>query len=129
VRKVAGRVPTKDESKAWSATEWQLYLETMPKPSPASVCKELDATYSLTTSKNPEVLVSWLVLACTSGYAEALPRVEEVLGQTGRMKFVKPLYRALDGRIETKKLARDLFARFRGQYHPIAQEVLRGLLE
>jgi len=129
VQKVAGRVPTKDESKAWSVTEWHLYLETMPKRSPIAVCQELDATYSLTTSKNPEVLVSWLILACSSGYAEVLPRVEEVLGQTGRMKYLKPLYRALDGRSETKQLARDLFARFRGRYHPIAQEVVRDLLK
>lgn len=128
VQEVAGRVPTKAESSAWSATEWSLYLELMPRPSPVEVCKELDATYSLTTSKNPEVLVGWLILACTSGYAAVLPRVEEVLGQTGRMKYVKPLYRALDGRKETKQLARDVFARFSAQYHPIAQDVLRRML-
>jgi leukotriene-A4 hydrolase len=128
VEKIAGRVPTKDEAGAWSATEWHLYLETMPKPSPIATCEALEATYALTASKNPEVLVSWLVLACASGYAAVLPRVEEVLGQTGRMKYLKPLYRALDGRPETKELARDLFARFSGRYHPIAQQVVRGLL-
>lgn len=126
---VAGRVPTAAETKAWSVTEWQLYLEAMPKPSPLEVCKELDATYSLTTSTNPEVLVSWLTLACESGYAAALPRIEEVLGHIGRMKYLKPLYRALAGRGATKPLARELYDRFRGQYHPIAQQVLRGVLK
>ena len=129
VEKVAGRVPTKDEASAWSATEWHLYLETMPRPSPITTCEELDAAFALTASKNPEVLVSWLVVACASGYAAALPRVEEVLSHTGRMKYLKPLYRALDGRPETKQLARDLYARFAGQYHPIAQQVLRWLAE
>ncbi len=129
VQKVAGRVPTEGETKAWSATEWQLYLEAMPKPSPEAVCKELDAKYALTTSTNPEVLVSWLILACESGYAAVLPRVEELLGHIGRMKYLKPLYRALAGRVETKQLAHDLFARFRGQYHPIAQQVVSAVLQ
>jgi len=113
----------------WSPTEWQLYLEAMPKPSPIELCKELDAKYSLTTSKNPEVLVSWLVLACESGYGAALPRVEELLAHIGRMKYLKPIFKALAGRAETKPLARELFERFREQYHPIAQQMLRGVLK
>jgi leukotriene-A4 hydrolase len=129
IQKVTGRIPTKDEGSAWSATEWHLYLETMPRPSTIATCEELDATFALTASRNPEVLVSWLVVACASGYAPALPRVREVLATTGRMKYLKPLYRALDGRPETKQLARDLFARLSGTYHPIAQQVLRWLAE
>jgi leukotriene-A4 hydrolase len=125
---VRGRVPSADEAKAWSVTEWQLYVEAMPKPSPLHVCEELEAKYSLTTAKNMEVLVSWLILACESGYAAALPRVEEVLGQTGRMKYLKPLYKALARRAETKPLARELFARYSESYHPIAQQVVRGVL-
>jgi leukotriene A-4 hydrolase/aminopeptidase len=129
VQKIAGRVPTRDESKDWSPTEWQLYLEAMPKPWSLELCKELDTTYSLTRSKNPEVLVSWLVLACESGYGEVLPRVTELLGQIGRMKYLKPVYGALNGRPETKALARELFQRFRTQYHPIAQQMLRSMLK
>jgi hypothetical protein len=129
VEKVAGRVPTLDETKDWSATEWQLYLEAMPKPVTIEVCKELDAKYSLTTSKNPEVLVSWLVLACESGYDAVLPRATELLGHIGRMKYLKPIFRALAGRAETKPLAHELFERFREQYHPIAQQMLRGMLK
>jgi leukotriene-A4 hydrolase len=128
LQSVAGRVPTDDETKTWTATEWTLYLEAMPKPSPLDVCKELDEKYSLTTSKNSEVLVAWLILACESGYVAVLPRVEELLGHIGRMKYLKPLYRALHGRAETKTLARDLFAKLRGSYHPIAQQVVRATM-
>jgi leukotriene-A4 hydrolase len=129
VQMVNGRVPTKEESSAWTAIEWALYLEMMPKPSPLAVCKELDETYALTASKNAEVLVCWLVLACRSGYAPVLPRVGEMLGQTGRMKYLKPLYRALLQRPETSALARELFEKYRGQYHPIAQETVRAMLK
>ena len=126
---LAGRVPEVDTTKAWSATEWVLYLEAMPRPSPLAVCKELDETYALTAARNPEVLVSWLTLACESGYTSVLPRVEELLGQTGRMKYLKPLYRALAGRDETKPLAQSLFAKLQGQYHPIAQQVVRSVVK
>lgn len=128
IQRLAGRVPTMDEAEDWSATEWQLYLEAMPKPSPMEVCRELDTKYALTNAKNPEVLVSWLILACESGYVAAIQRASEVLGHTGRMKYLKPLYRALMRRPETRSMAFDLFERFRGTYHPIAQQVIRGML-
>lgn len=128
VRSTMGRVPTKAETRDWTAIEWALYLEMTPRPQPVELCKELDETYALTSSKNAEVLVCWLILAARSGYAPVLPRVSEMLGHTGRMKYLKPLYRALDAQPQTKQLARDLFAKYRKQYHPIAQETVAALL-
>jgi leukotriene-A4 hydrolase len=124
----AGRVPTREETTTWTVTEWTLYLEAMPKPSPAETCRALDAEYALTQSTNNEVLVAWLVLACESGYAPVLPRVEDVLGRIGRMKYLKPLYRALARRDDTRAVAHDLFERFAPRYHPIAQQVVRSIL-
>jgi len=124
----AARVPTASEAKAWSSTEWQLYLEALPRPATPAVCAELDDAFALTRAKNPEVLVSWLVLACASGWADAVPRASEVLGQTGRMKYLKPLYRALGSHDATRALATELFARYRAQYHPIAVQVVESLL-
>lgn len=125
---LAGRVPSRDETTTWTATEWTLYLEAMPKPSPAETCRALDAEYALTKSTNDEVLVSWLVLACESGHAPVLPRVEDVLGRVGRMKYLKPLYRALARRDDTRAMAHDLFERFASRYHPIAQQVVRSIV-
>ena len=128
VARVVGRAPTLDEGKAWTVAEWILYLEHTPRPAPLALCAELDTGHGLTSAMNSEVLVSWLVLACESGYEAVLPRVETLLGHIGRMKYLKPLYKALDGRPETRALARDLFARFGERYHPIAQHLLRSML-
>ena len=126
---VIGRAPTDDEGKAWSATEWQLYLEGTPHPSPKALCEDLEARFSLTASKNMEILVSWLVLACESGHAATvLPRVDEVLSRVGRTKYVKPLFAALAKRPETAPHARELFERLRATYHPITQQAVRSLL-
>lgn len=121
-----GQPPAEAAAKEWSATEWQLYLEKTPRP--CSFCDELDARWSLSTSRNAEVLVSWLVLACESGYGAVLPRVEDVLARVGRTKYVKALYQALAARPETRSRAVELFARLRATYHPITQQVVRGVV-
>ena len=120
-------MPDDATAKAWSPTEWELYLKNLPHPSPLAVCEELDRRFGLTASRNHEVLVTWLELATLSGHAPALPRVEQVLQQVGRMKYLRPLYRALAKTDPAR--ARGLFERFRDGYHPIARQVVEGLLK
>ena len=128
VESVGARVPTLEEAKPWSPTEWQLYLEALPKPSPHETCESLDERFHLDESKNPEILVAWLVVACSSGYGPAIPRASTFLARFGRMKYLKPLYRALASRPETKQLARDLFEKLSDTYHPIARQGLRSVV-
>jgi hypothetical protein len=129
VRHLAGSVPTAEQAKGWSPTEWNLFLEASPRPLPLGTCRALDDRFQLTQAKNPEVLVAWLTLACESGDATVLARTEEVLTKFGRMKYLKPLYRALVGRNETKALARKIFDAQKARYHPIAQQVMAGVLK
>lgn len=129
VQQVGARAPAAGEVKAWTPTEWQLYLESLPHPAPAALCEALEKAYALTAARNPEVLVAWLVLACESGFAPALPRAERFLGEVGRMKYLRPLYKALATRPQTRAKARELFERWRPRYHPIAQQVVAGLLK
>jgi leukotriene A-4 hydrolase/aminopeptidase len=128
VRALAGKVPSAEQVKAWNPMEWVLYLEATEHPAPATLISELDQRYHLTKSANYEVLVSWLQLAIRSSHAPALARTEEVLGAVGRMKYLKPLYRALLHAPSTAELARRCFDRYRDRYHPIAQQVIEGLL-
>jgi aminopeptidase N len=107
--------------------EWRLYLDHMPRPTPLDVCAELDARFSLTRSQNAEILSAWLLLAVDSGYAPALPRAEAFLGEVGRMKYLRPLYKALLARPELSSRARAVFARHAAGYHPIARHVVEAL--
>jgi len=111
-------------AKAWSPVEWQLYLEAGERP--LEVCRQLDATYHLTQSTNYEVLVSWLALALRCGYLDVIPRVEDVLGHVGRMKYLRPLYTAL--RDVDRARAETVFAANRQSYHPIGRQLVAGLL-
>ena len=110
----------------WGTTEWELYLESLPRP--YWRCAELDARFGLTQRGNYEVLVAWLVLALESAYDVVVPRAEEVLTRVGRMKYLRPLYAALARRPGTRAVAEQLFARQRPGYHPIARQVIEGLL-
>ncbi len=124
----AGGVPPSAMTMHWGPTEWELFLEALPRP--YAECAALDGAYALSRSGNYEVLVAWLGLALVSGYDAVLPRVEEVLAKVGRMKYLRPLYGAMIARGgEPRARAAALFARVRASYHPIAQQVVESLLK
>jgi leukotriene-A4 hydrolase len=123
---LGSELPSAEQAAAWATTEWELYLESLPRP--FARCAKLDARFGLSARGNYEVLVAWLTLALESGYDAVLPRVEEVLARVGRMKYLRPLYAALAKREATRAWAERLFAQRRASYHPIAQQVVEGLL-
>ncbi len=128
IEHLAGALPDAQATTAWSATEWQLYLESVPRPAPPEHCKALDERFGFTRRDNFEVLVAWLVLALHSGYLPVVPRAQEVLAAAGRMKFLRPLYAALAADERTRPIARQVFERQRAGYHPIARQVVEAVL-
>jgi hypothetical protein len=133
VRKLAGEWnsgtrPDPEQTAAWSAAEWQLYLQDLPRELSEADCAWLDKNFELTNQGNYEVLVEWLTIAAGSAYAPALPRVREVLTQVGRMKYLKPLYTALMGQPATAALAREVYAEVKESYHPLSKGSVAGIL-
>jgi aminopeptidase N len=121
-----GAVPTREQSARWNPIEWALYLENVPRPAPESTLRALDDQYQLTASTNYDVLVPWLTLALKSGYTALLPRVEQVLGRVGRMKYLRPLYTALVAK--WPDVAQAAYHTHRAGYHPIARQMVDGIL-
>ena len=109
----------------WTPVEWGLWLEGVGVLD-AAACAALDARFGLTAQKNYEIVAAWLRVAIGAGYAPALERVQTLLGEVGRMKFLRPLYQALAR--HDLALARRCFERWRGGYHPIAAQVVSGVL-
>jgi aminopeptidase N len=126
--RVRGTVPSVDTVKGWTPTEWQLYLEWLPSDTPRDLIRQLDERFSLTKSRNSEVLVSWLVAALRAGWEPALQRAEAFLGEVGRMKYLKPLYGVLASSHEHRGLARSLFKKYAERYHPIARQGVELIL-
>lgn len=129
VEALGSAAPDDDAGRAMSSTEWQLYLDRLPRDADHALLRDLDARFSLSQTGNMEVKVAWLELALASGYAPALPEVERVLCAVGRMKYLKPLYDGLLARAETRPLAVSTFERAAEGYHPIARAVIRARVE
>lgn len=125
---LGGAVPSPAQSVAWSPTEWALYLESVPRPAPEATCRALDEQHQLTASTNHDVLVPWLTLALRSGYLAVMPRVEQVLAEVGRMKYLRPLYTALAENPRTRRDAAAIFERVGASYHPISRQLVESVL-
>ncbi len=123
-----GRRPDVEQARAWSATNWQIYLQQLPRPLPQADLDWLEERFALTRSGNSEILCEWLVIAATSGWEPCFDRLRAFLGHVGRMKYLKPLYKALMSDAATQPLAREIFEASKGGYHPIARGGLEALI-
>ncbi|KAL5734865.1 hypothetical protein ACOSP7_032726 [Xanthoceras sorbifolium] len=125
-----GKIPREDEVADWQGQEWELYLENLPKSVEASQVLALDARYRLSESKDYEVKVAFLQLAISSNCRDYYGEVEKTLKEVGRMKYLRPLYRALvqgTGKEEEKILAKRVFSEAHECYHPIARGVVESI--
>ncbi len=61
----------------------------------AALLRVMDEAYMFTASRNAEVLLRWHSLAIQSQCDWVVPSVIDFVTSQGRMKYVRPLYRAL----------------------------------
>jgi len=120
--------PEPDRMRAWNPTELLVFLQNLPRALSLEDCAWLDRELELTGRGNYELLVEWLCLAAAAEYAPALPRVREVLMRVGRMKYLRPLYKALGATAATRALGRELFAQASPGYHSLSTRVVQGVL-
>lgn len=92
-------------------------VQTFDPPLPAERARELGAAYRLHESKNVELLSAYYLIALGSKDSQEYGGAAELLGKVGRMKFVRPLYRALN-KVD-RALALRTFEKHRNFYHPI----------
>ncbi|KAI9345247.1 hypothetical protein BDR26DRAFT_856601 [Obelidium mucronatum] len=121
----------------FSTNQTVVFLETlMTEASSANgvkfsiaVLDTMDSVYKFTVGRNCEIRCRWQELCLASGREVIFPEVVDFVTTMGRMKYVRPLYRALK-KCSTagEKLARETFLKHKGFYHPIcAQMVERDL--
>jgi leukotriene-A4 hydrolase len=109
----------------WTTHEWLHFLRVQNQPD----LERLDREFHLTESGNAEILCQWLQMAVAGWYEPALPKAGEFLCSVGRRKFLKPLYTALMKTPEGQAMARQIYARARAGYHPIAQATIDGIVK
>lgn len=118
-----GKRPSQEARASWIPEELLIYLQNLPREIGAEDCEWLDRTFDLTGQGNYEILVEWLTIAASSNYAPTFDRIREVLTTVGRMKYIRPLYKALGGHPESRELGREIFAEARNGYHTLTRRV------
>lgn len=112
----------------WTVHEWLYFLNNMPASLSTEQLAELDAAFSLTTTKNNEIAHSWLMIAVENTYEPAYERLYSYLVTIGRNKLVKPLYRELSKTPEGKAFAKRAFEEAKPGYHPLTVRANEGFV-
>ncbi len=124
----AGERPSPEAVKEWPPEELLVFLQGLPRPMPEADCAWLQGRLDLPGGRNYEIVVEWLSIALASDYAPAFPCAREVLGKVGRMKYLRPLYRALAASPRSRALARELYAATREGLHGLSRRVIEEVL-
>ncbi|TPX57955.1 leukotriene-A4 hydrolase [Powellomyces hirtus] len=106
----------------FSSSQKVMFLEKLlQKPSlPHSHLAHFAELYNMPAIQNAEIRFRWQWLCLQAAYTPIFSQVATFLGQVGRMKFVRVLYRALDKcGAEGKEVAKQTFLKNRSFYHPI----------
>ncbi|WEW61297.1 Leucyl aminopeptidase yscIV [Emydomyces testavorans] len=93
------------------------------KPLSPEQSRLMGQIYNFSASQNIEVLNLYLQVGLKAGDDAVVEPTTKLLGEIGRMKFVRPLFRALEK--FNRQIALKTFEKYSNFYHPIC----RGLLE
>jgi len=130
---IAGGKDAKPEDlKDWSAGQIVVFLDKLveaPQPLSEETLDRMDQLYHFTGMKNAEVRHRWYQVSIRAEYEKVFPHVVGFLLEQGRMKYVRPLYRALYKSAKGKDLARQTFLQNRQIYHNIASKMIAKDLE
>jgi leukotriene-A4 hydrolase len=124
-----GTRPVPEQAGAWNPDELLVFLQHLPRELDSASLAWLDQTFKLTQRGNYEILVEWLTIAAGSEYQPVLNRVQEVLLEVGRMKYLRPLYAALGRHASTRALAKDIYAKGKATYHILSRRVIESTME
>jgi leukotriene-A4 hydrolase len=116
-------------SKDWSTHEWLHFIKNLPEDLTFKQMQQLDDFGKFTQSGNAEIVCAWLVHCIRHNYEPAYGKLETFLVNTGRRKFLTPLYTELVKTEAGKKRARNIYSNARPNYHFVAITTIDKLVQ
>jgi leukotriene-A4 hydrolase len=121
--------PATNHISGWTSLQIQIFLDTLlaktsSKSLKLSTLHAMDSLYQFSKCQNSEILFRYCMLAIASEDNSVLPVVVRFITTQGRMKFVRPLYKALFKSRMGRDLAVSTFLANKDFYHPIAAKML-----
>mmetsp|Transcript_3578 Transcript_3578/g.8032 ORF Transcript_3578/g.8032 Transcript_3578/m.8032 type:complete len:431 (+) Transcript_3578:381-1673(+) len=130
-----GVLPKHDIS-GWSTGRKTCFLDSLigtcterKRPLSLSTVANMKEMYRMHESQNSEVLFRFCMIAVEAGDESILPVVVKFITSQGRMKFVRPLYRALFHSEMGRDIAVSTFLENKDFYHPIAAKMVASDLD
>ena len=125
----AGGAADKLDTAGWTSHEWLHFVRALPVELEKQRLVELDKAFGFTQTGNSEVLMAWLLQAIKHSYEPAYPKLEHFLVNTGRRKFLTPLYGELIKTEEGQKRAFAIYEMARPNYHFVATNTIDEMLD
>jgi len=119
----------KKTSDGWSTHEWLHFLKNLPPTLSSAQMNAIDNFGNFTQSGNSEIISAWGVIAVRNNYERMYPKIETFLINTGRRKFLSPLYNELAKTPEGKARAKKIYEKARPNYHFVATNTFDKLLK
>jgi leukotriene-A4 hydrolase len=121
-------MPTEDTS-TWSSlqiTNFLDELQTLAGDTPLKVetLNAMNRVHTFTDSRNSEILFRFCYMCVESEDLGILSAVIYFITAQGRMKFVRPLYRAMYKSEMAKEIAQQVFLDHKDFYHPICAKMI-----
>ncbi|KAK3377953.1 leukotriene A-4 hydrolase [Podospora didyma] len=117
--------PSPSDTSSWSGNQVLVFLNAVQdfdEPLTVEQSQTLGKTYGLSDSKNVELKSLYYQVALRAKDSTAYQGVADLLGQVGRMKFVRPLFKSLN-KVD-RELALKTFEKYRDFYHPICRQMV-----
>jgi aminopeptidase N len=113
----------------WSPQATIHFINSLPAELSDQKLAELDAGWGLSETSNAEIGRAWFIQVAERRYTNGYDALEAHLNRYGRGRLIAPVYYALATNGEDRELAREMFERARGAYHPITVGWIAGGLE
>lgn len=97
-------------------------VQGFEKPLSPELLEKMGSVYKFATSKNVELVARFFVIGLKAKAKSVYEPTAILLGQVGRMKFVRPLYKGLKACDEA--FAKKTFESHRDFYHPICRAMV-----
>lgn len=116
------------DTEGWSTHEWLHLLRNLPADLTKEQMHELDEAFGFTASNNAEILDVWFLQAIKHDYEPAYEKMKTFLIHTGRRKFLTPLYSEMIKTGAGKKMAEEIYAKARPNYHYVSVNTIDNML-
>jgi len=126
----SGKIDVADIPMAgWSPQATVHFINSLPAQLSSEQLARLDEGLGLSDTRNAEIGRTWFIQVAKRRYTPAYEKLERHLNRFGRGRLIYPVYVALAQNGTDLELARAMFARARGAYHPLTEAGIARALE